>query len=65
MAALAQPAPLSDTVTGQMRVGATQALIVEGRDDRLQALALLPATLALYAGSISAVQGRNFGALRC
>lgn len=64
MAALAQPAPLSDTVTGQMRVGATQALIVEGRDDRLQALALLPATLALYAGSISAVQGRNFGALR-
>lgn len=64
MAALAQPAPLSDTGTGQMRVGGTQALIVEGRDERLEALALLPATLALYAGSISGVQGRNFGALR-
>jgi len=64
MAALAQPTPPPDTVTGRMRVGGTQALIVQGRDERLEALAMLPATLALYAGAIAAVQGRNFGALR-
>ncbi|MGH3632722.1 MAG: AlbA family DNA-binding domain-containing protein [Mycobacterium sp.] len=62
--ALAQPARLRETVTGRLRTAGTEALVMAGRDSRLEALAILPATLALYAGAIASLAGRNFSALR-
>lgn len=39
-------------------------LMMQGRDDALEALALLPATLTMYAGTIAAVDCENYGAVR-
>lgn len=59
--ALAQPVQLPHEVGGR---GGVRALIVDGRDERLEALALLPATLALYAATMAAVGAGNFAAVR-
>jgi hypothetical protein len=40
------------------------SLITEGRDERLEALALLPATLVMYAGTLAAIEHDNYTAVR-
>lgn len=60
MTALAQPVPLPHL--GE--AGGPRPMVVAGRDDRLEALALLPATLALYGGTLAAVGGGNYAAVR-
>lgn len=53
--ALAEPRPL---------VQEAGSLVTNVRDDRLEALALLPAALTMYAGTIAAVEHNNYGAIR-
>ena len=63
--ALAEPRPLNQTVRSrQPNPAGGQALIMTARNERLEALSLLPATLTMYAGVIAAVEGQNFGAVR-
>ncbi|MDT5356749.1 MAG: hypothetical protein QOJ56_5281 [Mycobacterium sp.] len=57
-----------DTVTALAEPRPVRAdrasLITIGRDDDLEALALLPATLTMYAGVIAATDSDNYGAVR-
>lgn len=53
--ALAEPRPL---------VQESGSLITSVRNQQLEALALLPATLTMYAGTIAAVEHENYGAVR-
>lgn len=55
VAALAEPRPL---------VQESGSLITTGRTQQLEALAVLPATLMMYAGSIAAIEHENYGAVR-
>lgn len=55
LTALAEPRPL---------VQEGGSLITTGRNQRLEALALLPAALTMYAGSIAAIEHENYGAVR-
>ncbi len=65
IAALAQPVPLPHVGAEQGEAGGRpRPLVVAGRDERLEALALLPATMALYGGTIAAVGGGNYAAVR-
>jgi hypothetical protein len=52
---LAEPRPLAHDGS---------SLITAGRNEWLEALALLPATLTMYAGAIAAVEHDNYGAVR-
>jgi hypothetical protein len=53
--ALAEPRPL---------VQVSGSLITSVRNQQLEALALLPATLTMYAGAIAAVEHKNYGVIR-
>lgn len=53
--ALAEPKPL---------VQGSGSLMIAGRTQQLEALALLPATLTMYAGTIAGVEQENYGAVR-
>lgn len=55
VSALAEPRPLSRPAG---------SLVTTGRDERLEALALLPTTLVMYGGAIAAVDHENYGAVR-
>ena len=63
--ALAELRPLNQTVRSRLpNPAGGEALVMTGRDERLEALSRLPACLTLYAGVIAAVEGHNFGAVR-
>ena len=63
--ALAEPRPLNQTVRSRLpNPAGGEAMVMTGRDERLEALSRLPACLTLYAGVIAAVEGHNFGAVR-
>jgi hypothetical protein len=53
--ALAEPRPLAQE---------SGSLITAVRNQQLEALALLPATLTIYAGTIAAIEHENYGAVR-
>lgn len=53
--ALAEPRPLAQQ---------SGSLITSVRNQQLEALAMLPATLTMYAGTIAAVEHENYGAVR-